>query len=178
MSYSLFEQDPREAFPNIEDYFAIKAACTDDYRHALHRHLPTDDELKECAKYFADWPSVRVMHQWRSGEPKSRPQAALEVALRYVPSSHPLACHVLFSCACDPASATFTPPILLNHTHSTTAQALERVRRTQSEPRSRALRPRRVPRPHALYRQSQSQWFPSTPTSNSSRHLYTPTIPA
>ena len=86
MSYSLFEQDPRETFPNIEDYLAIKAACNDDYKHALHR-LSTDDELKECAKYFTEWPSVRVMDQWRSGEPKGRPQAALEIALRYVPSS-------------------------------------------------------------------------------------------
>ena len=39
MSYNLFEQDPREAFPNIEDYFAIKAACTDDYRHAVVSQL-------------------------------------------------------------------------------------------------------------------------------------------
>ncbi|KAI1787003.1 hypothetical protein LXA43DRAFT_1098679 [Ganoderma leucocontextum] len=77
------DQDPRAAFPNLEDYLAVKTACYADYKDAFH-NLPTTLELKECAKYLSDWPSMRVLDQWKVGEPDSRPQAVLETAVRYM----------------------------------------------------------------------------------------------
>ncbi|KAM5541318.1 hypothetical protein V8D89_004872 [Ganoderma adspersum] len=62
-------QDPRAAFLNIDDYITIKAAYL---------------ELKECAKYLSEWPGERVVDLWKFGEPKGRPQAVLEIAIRYL----------------------------------------------------------------------------------------------
>ena len=83
------DQDPRAAFPNLEDYLVVKAVCCVDYKVALHR--ATNLELKGCAKYISEWPNMRVIDQWKLGEPKDRTQAVIETAVRCVPSSriHP-----------------------------------------------------------------------------------------
>ncbi len=86
------DQDTRAAFPNIEDYLAIKTACYADYNETL-QHLPTNEELKECSKYLSEWPSPRVVDQWKTGEPSSRPQAVLEIAVRCAWIRHP--CHFI-----------------------------------------------------------------------------------
>ena len=81
------DQDPRGAFLNIDDYIAIKAACLNLLDKESYHHLPTDLELKECAKYLSQWPGERVIDLWKFGEPKGRPQAVLEIAIRCVPPS-------------------------------------------------------------------------------------------
>ena len=78
-------QDPRGAFPNLEGYLAIKAACLVDYKDASS---PTELQLKEAGKYVSEWTGVRVIDEWKLGEPSSRPGAVLEVAVRY--ASHHL----------------------------------------------------------------------------------------
>ncbi|PIL30236.1 hypothetical protein GSI_07414 [Ganoderma sinense ZZ0214-1] len=79
------DQDPRAAFLNIEDYLAIKAACLSPYAYKDSFHYrPTDLELRECARYLSEWPGVRVLDQWKFGDPKARPQAVLETAIRYM----------------------------------------------------------------------------------------------
>ena len=93
------EQDPRGAFLNIEGYIAIKAACLNSPDKDSYHHIPTDLELKECAKYLSQWPGERVIDLWKFGEPKGRPQAVLEIAIRCVPSPF-----MSSSCCCQPNS--------------------------------------------------------------------------
>ena len=78
-------QDPRAAFPNLEDYLTIKAACLVDYKDAS---TPNDIQLKEAGEYLSEWTGVRVIDEWKLGEPSNRPGAVLEVAVRY--ASHHL----------------------------------------------------------------------------------------
>ena len=78
-------EDPRAALPNLEEYLAIKAACLVDCKHASS---PTELHLKEAGKYLLEWTGVRVIDEWKVGEPSSRPGAVLEVAVRY--ASHHL----------------------------------------------------------------------------------------
>ena len=126
-------QDPRATFPNLEGYLALKTACCTDHKDAFRRLL-TKLEVEECVKYLSEWPDMRVADQWKLGEPKGRPQAAIETAMRCVPSFT-----VLFYLAVALQPSTPSSQAL-NLAHAIT-QVHERVHHIHGEPRSRALRP-------------------------------------